>query len=212
MFKVIRIPTKYSRTINRFTDKQKSELLGALIDIGAGISHTLKDDVVWDTISLIYWDWMRMESKNWIKPEKPLIKYCSESLAPDTASMPPPIVQDNTVQDITIQDNNSKELETEVSETTYWNVDINNMLSLLYKAVWSDTFKETQKVQRQYWKHFVSYINKQGKENFIERLKWVLADDFKAKNCNSIKYLYNEVKSYIYNPALVKEEVKINEV
>ena len=78
----------------------------------------------------------------------------------------------------------------------------------MQKAVWIDEFKETKKRQRVYGKHFVWYINKQWKEDFVERLKWVLSDDFKSKNCNSIKYLYNEVKAYIYNPVL-QEEKKI---
>lgn len=104
--------------------------------------------------------------------------------------------------------NISKDITTEVIEPTYWNEEINNTLDFLQKAVWIDEFKESKKRQRIYWKHFVGYINKQGKEDFIERLKWVLADDFKSKNCNSIKYLYNEVKAYIYNP-VIKEEKKI---
>lgn len=104
--------------------------------------------------------------------------------------------------------NISKDITTEVVEPTYWNEEINNTLDFLQKAVWIDEFKESKKRQRIYWKHFVCYINKQGKEDFIERLKWVLADDFKSKNCNSIKYLYNEVKAYIYNP-VIKEEKKI---
>lgn len=104
--------------------------------------------------------------------------------------------------------NISKDITTEVIEPTYWNEEINNTLDFLQKAVWIDEFKESKKRQRIYWKHFVGYINKQGKEDFIERLKWVLADDFKSKNCNSIKYLYNEVKAYIYNP-VIREEKKI---
>ena len=99
--------------------------------------------------------------------------------------------------------NISKDITTEVVENpTYWNEEINNTLEFLQKAVWIDEFKESKKRQRVYWKHFVWYINKQWKEDFVERLKWVLADDFKSKNCNSIKYLYNEVKSYIYNPVI----------
>ncbi len=105
--------------------------------------------------------------------------------------------------------NISKDITTEVVEKpTYWNEEINSTLEFLQKAVWVDEFKESKKWQRVYWKHFVWYINKQWKEDFIERLKWVLADDFKSKNCNSIKYLYNEVKSYIYNP-VIQEERKI---
>lgn len=105
--------------------------------------------------------------------------------------------------------NISKDITTEVVEdVSYWNKEINNTLSFLQKAVWIDEFKESKKWQRVYGKHFVNYINKQWKEGFIERLKGVLADDFKANNCNSIKYLYNEVKAYRHTP-IVQEEKKI---
>jgi len=46
MFNVIRIPTKYSRTINRFSEKEKAELLDSLICIGAGMSHNVSDSLV----------------------------------------------------------------------------------------------------------------------------------------------------------------------
>jgi hypothetical protein len=46
MFNVIRIPTKYSRTINRFSEKEKAELLGALISIGASNSIEVSDTSV----------------------------------------------------------------------------------------------------------------------------------------------------------------------
>jgi hypothetical protein len=112
-----------------------------------------------------------------------------------------------------IQDNISKDTETKVSETTdiiieektYWNKEINDTLVFLCKSVWIDTFKETQQMQRNFWKHIVNYINKVWKEDFIKRLKGVLQDDFKSKNCNSIKYLYSEIKAYIYNPVIEPE-------
>lgn len=78
MFNVIRLPTKFSRTIKRFTDKEKSELLGMLISIWDWETISIPDTIVWDTISLIYWEWMNMESKNGNKPENPLIQYPSD--------------------------------------------------------------------------------------------------------------------------------------
>jgi hypothetical protein len=66
--------------------------------------------------------------------------------------------------------------------------------------VWIDQFKETQQRQRIYGKHFVTFIKTHSKEEFIQRLRWVLADEFKQKNCNSIKYLYGEIKSFIHSP------------
>lgn len=39
-----------------------------------------------------------------------------------------------------------------------------------------------------------------GREEFKERLKIVLGDDFKRKNCNRVAYLYAEVSSTALNP------------
>jgi hypothetical protein len=57
MFKVIRIPTKYTRIIRRFSDKDKSLLLNLLLDIGDWNIINPPDDIIWETISLIYNDW-----------------------------------------------------------------------------------------------------------------------------------------------------------
>ena len=105
------------------------------------------------------------------------------------------------------KNNISKDIETKVSDV-YWNEEINSVLHFLCKSVWVDQFKETQKWQRIYVKHIISYTEKIGKEDFIFRLKWVLQDEFKAKNCNSIKYLYNEIKAYIHSP-LIQQDQKI---
>ena len=48
----------------------------------------------------------------------------------------------------------------------------------------------------------VDFIKKHWKEDFIARLKWVLEDAFKQKNCNSIKFLYWEIKAFIHSPAV----------
>jgi len=212
MFNVIRIPTKYSRTIKRFSEKEKAELLDSLISIGAGMSHKVSDSLVWDTISLIYWDWMNMEKKNGVKIDKSLIIYPSELPAQVTASESVPIVQYSEVKESIVKDNkdiiiNNTEQSSEVSTEVikYWNEEINNTLEFLCKAVWIDEFKESKQWQRNYWKHFVGYKNKIWWEDFLFRLKWVLSDDFKQKNCNSIKYLYNEMKAYIHSPVVEKD-------
>ena len=105
--------------------------------------------------------------------------------------------------------NNSKELKkseivkvwkNEIKE--YWNPEINAVLQLLFRAVWIDEFKESKAVQRKYWKIFVDFIKRNWKENFIARLKWVLEDNFKQKNCNSVIYLYKEIKGFIHSPVV----------
>lgn len=105
---------------------------------------------------------------------------------------------------ISIQDyqdnNNSNELLQKSEE--FWNSDINILLKFLYQSVWIDSFKETQKLERQYGKHIVNWVKKNGKQEFLRRLEWILSDDFKSRNCNSIRYLYNEIKSYIHSPVV----------
>jgi len=106
----------------------------------------------------------------------------------------------NNTSNNTTQDNNSKELEQ--SSENYWDTEINQVLQILHKAVWIDQFKENQQRQRIYGKHLVGFIKKHSKEEFIKRLKWILENDFKASNCNSIKYLYWEIKSFIHSPII----------
>ena len=78
MFNVIRIPTKYSKTISRFSDQEKSLILDTLINIWNGIPVEVPNSIIWDTIFLIFGDWMNMENKNWVKVDKLLIRYRSE--------------------------------------------------------------------------------------------------------------------------------------
>lgn len=84
----------------------------------------------------------------------------------------------------------------------YWNTEINQILLLLKQTVWCDDFKESQQWQRKYWKHFLNLWVKIWKEEFWKRLQWILSDKFKSKNCNSLKYLYDQMKSYIHSPII----------
>ena len=84
----------------------------------------------------------------------------------------------------------------------YGNTEINQILLLLRQTVWCDDFKESQQWQRKYWKHFLNLWVKIWKEEFWNRLQWILSDKFKSKNCNSLKYLYDQMKSYIHSPII----------
>ncbi len=75
------------------------------------------------------------------------------------------------------------------------NTEIDKMLEALKGTTGRDDFKESQKMQRWYGKHLVNLYQKVGKEEFKRRLEFILSDDFKVKNCNSLKYLYGELKS-----------------
>lgn len=87
-------------------------------------------------------------------------------------------------------------------EKEYWNTEINQILLLLKQTVWCDDFTESQQWQRRYWKHFLNLWSKIWNDEFWKRLQWILSDKFKSKNCNSLKYLYDQMKSYIHSPVV----------
>jgi len=135
MFNVIRLPTKFSRTIKRFSQIEKAELLGLLIIIWDWESVNIPDNIVWDTVSLIYGEWMNMESKNGNKPKDSLIQYPSELVGTKTPSNPTPRVEENRIEENIIE-NISKDISTEVEE--FWNEQINNMQELIKQTIESN--------------------------------------------------------------------------
>lgn len=89
----------------------------------------------------------------------------------------------------------------DTAKADYGNKGVNDILKGLKAVTGREDFKESQKYQRFYGKHFVGLLKKIGKDEFRRRLDIVLDDDFKEKNCNSLKYLYGEIKSAsLFNP------------
>ncbi len=101
MFNVIRIPTKFSRPIKRLSDKEKLKLLDALINVWDWIIVQQTDDTVWDLLSLIYWEWMNMESKNGHKKETEYVV--------TTVPSNPPSMSDCRVEESRIEYNRIEE-------------------------------------------------------------------------------------------------------
>lgn len=106
---------------------------------------------------------------------------------------------------VTIERRNKEEIKKEKNITSkevtakaesYGNQEINLALSLLRKEVQIDDFKESQKQQRMYGMHMVNLAKKIGKEEFRLRLSGLLQDSFHSKNCNSIRYLYQNIKAF----------------
>lgn len=120
MFNVIRIPTKFSRTIKRFSEKEKAELLGMLIKIWDWEKINIPDSIVWDTLNLIYWEWMNMESKNWNKPKDTLIIDNSDILAINTPSNPDSRVEYSRVEESRIEENRREKNLIKI-KNEYWN-------------------------------------------------------------------------------------------
>lgn len=118
-----------------------------------------------------------------------------------------PLLETHTETKSKIKSNIKKEEEKEdknISKeiTTYGNSEINDVLDLLKECIGIDQFKETQQMQRNYGKHISNLLKKIGKQEFRARLEGILSEEFKQKNCNSLKYLYGEMKSYIHTPKI----------
>lgn len=199
MFNVIRIPTKFSRPIKRLSDKEKLKLLDALINVWDWIIVQQTDDTVWDLLSLIYWEWMNMESKNGHKKDT---EYVVTTTPSDPPSMSDCRVEENRREYNRIEENTIVWEQALVVE--HWSEHINLMQWYLRQAVWLTAFKDSK--ERWYVTHCYNLMKKIGKEEFNFRLETILSDQFKAKNCNKLAYLYWELKSFIHSPVIKTKE------
>lgn len=199
MFNVIRIPTKFSRPIKRLSDKEKLKLLDALINVWDWIIVQQTDDTVWDLLSLIYWEWMNMESKNGHKKDT---EYVITTTPSDPPSMSDCRVEESRIEYNRIEENTIVWEQALVVE--HWSEHINLMQWYLRQAVWLTAFKDSK--ERWYVTHCYNLMKKIGKEEFNFRLQAILSDQFKAKNCNKLAYLYWELKSFIHSPVIKTKE------
>ena len=103
-----------------------------------------------------------------------------------------------------------KPVSNETEKPEYWNPEINKMLAFLKKAVWVSDFKESVQMQRRYTQILCHMKNKIWVEEFAFRIKTILQDGFKAKNCNKISYLHGELKGFTHSPVVeVQDDRKI---
>jgi uncharacterized protein (DUF2344 family) len=94
---------------------------------------------------------------------------------------------------------------------SFGNPQISQTLEFLKKSVGLDEFKESSRMQRNFGKHFVNLLKKIGRDEFLRRMNEILEDDFRAKNCNSLKYFYGEMKSAIHSPSVIPKSGKTAE-
>ena len=96
-----------------------------------------------------------------------------------------------------IEEKEQTENTTAIAEkpAAYGNPEINKILNFIKTGFALTDFKETQNQQRQYAKHLLNLGKKLGLQEFQRRFQVLVEDDFKSKNCNSIRYLYRELKS-----------------
>ena len=73
---------------------------------------------------------------------------------------------------------------------------INEMLDTLKIHIGIDAFADSS-IERNIGKHLVNLLVKLGPQEFRRRLDIILNDSFKRKNCNRIRYIYAELKSFL---------------
>lgn len=90
----------------------------------------------------------------------------------------------------------STNVDTDKSDKTeYGNKEINQVLKALKKSVGIEAFVDSG-LERNIAKHCVGLIGKIGAPEFKRRLDHLLVDEFHSKNCNKIKYIYNNIKGF----------------
>lgn len=169
---VIRIPTKFSRTIRRLSKEDKLKLFESLLDIWDGIKKEIPDSLYGDTLSLIYWEWMNMEQKNWNKPKESLIYYPSEwkrdSSAGDSAGDSDSRVEYSRVEENRIEESKieNKEISKEISPTQNFTINTKDILKK-YKITEEDLIEEYQ-LFIGYWRAILL----KWRDKWKERWQW----------------------------------------
>lgn len=120
MFNVIRIPTKFSKTIKRMSNEERLQVFDLLIKIWDWGEISPPDNIVWDVVQLIYGEWMNMESKSKWKPEKSNINLCSEWPGEVVPSDPGSRVEYSRVEENRIEESrNIVSTETKIIKNEY---------------------------------------------------------------------------------------------
>ena len=187
MFSVIRIPVKFNRTIKRFSQKEKLELLDILMRIWEWETIIVPDNVFWDTINLIYWEWINMENKNWKKYEKDLVKYNCELPAELPAGLPAHRIEENRIEE------NKKE-QFEIFWKEYprkeWKAEAKKTFLKITDIGFEELLKVTkiykQKADKNFYQHWSTYLNKKTYLDYVstvsEKKIEQKADDWKLSD------------------------------
>lgn len=191
MFNVIRIPTKFTKGIRRLTRNDKAELLDMLMSIWGWESINIPDSIVWDTVELIYWEWMNMESRNGNKPKESLINAYSEWHGIVTPSNPEHRVKYSRVEESIVEDKESKD-SIDLKKSDTWiikkekNPDIDNLIQELKTQADLLWIAYDKKQDRNFGKHitnakeFGDFCEKIGQER-IEFAKNIMIASEKIK-------------------------------
>lgn len=102
--------------------------------------------------------------------------------------------QDNNI----LPKGNISELEEAelLEEKEFGNPEINRILKTLKERIGIEAFADYQN-ERNFALHLIRLGRKLGGQEFSRRLDIIVNDGFKRKNCNRIRYLYQELKGFI---------------
>lgn len=89
-----------------------------------------------------------------------------------------------------------KEKSSAKKEKEFGNKEINEMLLALKGKVGVSAFVDSN-IERFMANHCLRLMRSLGRNEFVRRLNYLLLDPFHQKNCNKIKYVYNNIKGFI---------------
>lgn len=102
----------------------------------------------------------------------------------------------NVKNDKNITPNGVEQVQNENEKIEYGNMGINKMLTAIRVKVQISAFVDSG-IERNMAKHCVNLMSSIGRDEFVRRLDLLLKDPFHRKNCNKIKYIYNNIKGFI---------------
>lgn len=204
----------HCKVISSFNNEMKWELFWAIIDYHETWSYSIDNPMVEMAFQFMKQQFdldrekyeilceKRAEAWKlwWISKSKQMLANASkwnQMIASDPKDKDKEKVKDKEI-------NTSIEVVSQMPEE-FWKKEINQTLKFLQSTIKIDSFKESVPVQRQFANHIYKLFTKIGNEEAKRRLYIVLSDSFKKKNCNSIKYLYWELKSVPTGECIVPE-------
>lgn len=153
----------------------------------------------------IHWEWWKIDGWfvkiNYMKTTPPW----NPGTGSTTTPWNPPGGSQNTNALSSIKWNALSSIK-EIQVQEYGNKDVNLMLTHLKLAVWLDDFKDSAKWQRIYASHLVKLRDSIGIDEFKLRLRGILSDWFKRKNCTKLEFLWGEMKAFIHSPMIEAQD------
>jgi len=102
-----------------------------------------------------------------------------------------------TKETITKETIQKKDTNVSVAKATYGNEEINKILEAIGRTVGIEDFKESRKQQRVWGNNLYRLMKNITASEFRRRLDLIVEDDFKHKNCGSLRFIYREIKGFI---------------